>query len=133
TRRASFTESREQQGRSGRSPSWQKSFIVAPTTSYPCSTSIAAATDESTPPDIATSTRSFVPLISPCSVRGVRVGVRHAARLLHERGKYLCHALDAAVGRQTADAHANRRRRELWGDADRAQHVRRRYAPALTG
>src|SRR3989449_8691707 len=31
--------------------------MVAPTTSYPASTKSAAATDESTPPDIATSTR----------------------------------------------------------------------------
>src|SRR5204863_7741677 len=33
--------------------------MVAPTTSYPASTSKAAATDESTPPDIATRTRSL--------------------------------------------------------------------------
>ena len=35
------------------------SFIVAPTTSWPASTIIAAATDESTPPHIATSTRTY--------------------------------------------------------------------------
>src|SRR5205823_2996731 len=33
--------------------------MVAPTTSYPASTSNAAATDESTPPDMATRTRSL--------------------------------------------------------------------------
>src|SRR5213082_2243543 len=33
--------------------------MVAPTTSYPACTSKAAATDESTPPDMATSTRSL--------------------------------------------------------------------------
>src|SRR5687767_2718977 len=33
-------------------------FIVTPTTSKPCSTSSAAATDESTPPDIPTTMRS---------------------------------------------------------------------------
>src|SRR5207237_6134112 len=33
--------------------------MVAPTTSYPASTSDAAATDESTPPDMATRTRSL--------------------------------------------------------------------------
>src|SRR5437762_11068156 len=33
--------------------------MVAPTTSYPSSTRIAAATELSTPPDMATRTRSF--------------------------------------------------------------------------
>src|SRR4051812_46497779 len=34
--------------------------MVAPTTSYPCSTRRAAATELSTPPDIATSTRAVI-------------------------------------------------------------------------
>src|SRR2546423_7504064 len=46
--------------------------MVAPTTSYPASTSNAAATDESTPPDIATSTRSLTAPPRPNAERGTR-------------------------------------------------------------
>ena len=54
TRRASSTSATEQQPESDGPP---HSLSVAPTTSWPCSTRSAAATEESTPPDIATSTR----------------------------------------------------------------------------
>ena len=56
-RRASSTSATEQQPVSLGPP---HSFIVAPTTSHPSSRSSAAATDESTPPDMATSTRSLM-------------------------------------------------------------------------
>src|SRR5690348_6347665 len=46
--------------------------MVAPTTSYPASTNRAAATDESTPPDIATRTRSLTVPPRPKSERGTR-------------------------------------------------------------
>src|SRR5213076_3007977 len=46
--------------------------MVAPTTSYPASTSKAAATDESTPPDIATRTRSLTAPPRPNAERGTR-------------------------------------------------------------
>src|SRR6266545_7188101 len=46
--------------------------MVAPTTSYPCSTSNAAATDESTPPDMATRTRSFTEPHPPSAECGMR-------------------------------------------------------------
>src|SRR5438874_824836 len=46
--------------------------MVAPTTSYPASTSKAAATDESTPPDIATRTRSLTAPPPPKAKRGTR-------------------------------------------------------------
>src|SRR5438093_9887950 len=46
--------------------------MVAPTTSYPASTRIAAATDESTPPDIATRTRSATTSPSPNAEFGIR-------------------------------------------------------------
>src|SRR5437773_4535736 len=72
TSRASVIESREQHGRSGTWSPLQNSFIVAPTTSYPASTSSAAATDESTPPDIATSTRSLIAPLPPNAERGTR-------------------------------------------------------------
>ena len=53
TRRASSTSDTEQQPVSDSPP---HSFMVTPTTSWPCSCSSAAATEESTPPDMATST-----------------------------------------------------------------------------
>src|SRR3989475_9594288 len=46
--------------------------MVAATTSYPSSTSKAAATDESTPPDMATSTRSATTSPSPNAECGMR-------------------------------------------------------------
>src|SRR5205085_10012406 len=46
--------------------------MVAATTSYPASTSSAAATDESTPPDIATRTRSLTAPPRPNAERGTR-------------------------------------------------------------
>src|SRR5215210_3766237 len=59
TRRASSAASSEQQlflnSLTESATSWSR--IHTPTTSWPCSWSIAAATEESTPPDIATSTR----------------------------------------------------------------------------
>src|SRR3954464_7900129 len=114
-------ESSEQHGRSGTSSPWQNSFMVAPTTSYPCSTSSAAATDESTPPDIATSTRVFI--------------LRHrmeAARLAHELREHFAHAIAGRFGAQRAERHTNCRADELARNADGRQHVRRSRAAALT-
>src|SRR5436190_7205101 len=95
--------------------------MVAPTTSYPCSTSSAAATDESTPPDIATSTRVFI--------------LRHrleAARLAHELGEHFDHAIHGRFCAERAERHADRRADELTRNADGRQHVRRSRAAALT-
>src|SRR6185295_18718943 len=58
TRRASCRSSIEQQLPNEVCPSlWSYSCIDSPMTSCPCSSSRAAATDESTPPDIATTIR----------------------------------------------------------------------------
>src|SRR5215510_15713673 len=69
TRRASCRSSIEQQLPNDRSPSAVSdasySCIDRPMTSWPCSASSAAATDESTPPDIATTIRTFLPAPSP--------------------------------------------------------------------
>src|SRR5664279_2770567 len=67
TRRASSTSATEQQPESDAPP---HSFRVAPTTwSRPyCSAARAAATEESTPPDMATSTR--IPSVSQLGDRG---------------------------------------------------------------
>src|SRR6266550_5678518 len=56
--------------------------MVAPTTSYPASTSRAAATDESTPPDMATSTRS---LTTPLPARRTGGRIRRRSRTLSDR------------------------------------------------
>src|SRR5687767_145428 len=102
--------------------------MVAPTTSYPRSTRIAAATDESTPPDIATRTRSPV---TRSPVTSAHPG--QAARLLDQRRKERRHALDAVVGGERPEAHPHRRRSEVGADAERAEHVRRRHTSALAG
>src|SRR2546425_10947285 len=58
TRRASCRSSIEQQLPNEVCPSlWSYSCIDSPMTSCPCSSSSAAATDESTPPDMATTIR----------------------------------------------------------------------------
>src|SRR5438477_11094432 len=54
TRRASSISDTEQQPGVSGPPSQRR--MVAPTTSWPCSSNSAAAIDESTPPDIATRT-----------------------------------------------------------------------------
>src|SRR6266576_1824108 len=62
TRRASWRSSIEQQLPNEVCPSlWSYSCIDSPMTSCPCSSSRAAATDESTPPDIATTIRIVMP------------------------------------------------------------------------
>src|SRR5690348_4565326 len=114
-RRASFTLSSEQQGRSGRSASpsvWQPSRIVAPTTSYPCRTRRAAATDESTPPLMATSTRCCMTLC-----RG------EPTRLLDERREELGNARDGLVGGERTEAQANGGTGQARGNAERREHV----------
>ncbi len=58
TRRASSTSATEQQPLSEGPP---HSLSVAPTTSWPASARMAAATEESTPPDMATRIRIFTP------------------------------------------------------------------------
>src|SRR6188474_1867561 len=112
-RRASFTLSSEQHGRSGTSSPWQNSFIVAPTTSYPWRTSSAAATEESTPPLIATRTRSRIRL----SRR------RQTARLLGQHRKHLGNTIDARLGGERAKAEPDRRLRDVRRDAERLEHV----------
>src|SRR6266496_117445 len=56
--------------------------MVAPTTSYSASTSNAAATDESTPPDIAMRTRSLTPRLpsAECGVRSAEFQGKVARR-----------------------------------------------------
>src|SRR5438094_731195 len=83
--------------------------MVAPTTSWPCSSKSAAAIDESTPPDIATRTltRSRAPQL--------RDGLRD--RLERE--------LDVGLGARPAERQPKRAQRPPAVDAHRLEHVRR--------
>src|SRR5687768_16706087 len=94
--------------------------MVAPTTSYPRSTNMAAATEESTPPDIATRTRSF-----PISRSD------HSSRFCHELGEYICSAGDLFVGVGCANAHADGASAECRVHAECAQYVTRTHTSTL--
>src|SRR5688572_20433629 len=100
TRRASSTSATEQQPESLDPP---HSFIVAPTTSWPSSCSSAAATDESTPPDIATSTLATSRL--PEAGDGV--------------GHDLAREVDVLLGRRHAEGEAHAARGLARGDTHR--------------
>src|SRR4051812_34805492 len=87
---------------------------------------MAAATEESTPPDMATSTRS----VTRSSLRDCRGG---AARLVDELAEYVGDAIDALVVVQAAEADAESRVRQVTLDADGRQDVRRTHRAALAG
>src|SRR5215831_4297075 len=117
-------------------------------TSWPCSASSAAATDESTPPDIATTMRTvvsiteeprshekhegsrrrfvygtcFVPLRVPCVFV---VSLCQSAKFLDEPRQDLDDAVDLCLCRVDAEAEAERVLRPVWRKAHRSQHVRR--------
>src|SRR6516162_6584264 len=78
----------------GSSSSWRgQTRMVTPTTSHPCSTSRAAATDESTPPLMPTTMRSAMWLRVWCLLR---------ARALVPRAQHLGEPLEL-IGRRVAD------------------------------
>ncbi len=124
TRRASSTSETLQHPESDSPP---QSFSVTPVTSCPCSSSSAAATDESTPPLMATSTRRPArrparrsPCRSPCQAgtaapRSPCDGVRD----------HLERAVDVGVGGREAEAQAHRGGRLRQREAHRGEHVRR--------
>src|SRR5688572_14978674 len=87
--------------------------MVAPTTSYPCSTSRAAATELSTPPDIATSTFSRTAEHS-----------RELAHLLDDCGEYVGGAIDVGLAGGVAEAEAQRAEGQLSGHAECREDVR---------
>src|SRR5947207_5579466 len=132
--------------------------MVAPMTSYPASTSNAAATDESTPPDIATRTRSLTAPLPPIAdwgfrivdwkhgprirnpqfaIRNYRVSpVQHRRQGSHlldnpwERRHHRVHVLSRAV---LPERKAQRRHAELARDAHRAEDVRRLHGSGAAG
>src|SRR5688572_20808005 len=96
--------------------------MVAPTTSYPCSTRRAAATELSTPPDMATSTFSRTAEDS-----------RELAHLLDDRGEDLGGPLDVGPGGAVPEAEADGAERELPRHPHGGEHVRRLDRPRGAG
>src|SRR5262245_50832929 len=126
TRRASSTSLTLQQPESDSPP---QSLSVTPVTSWPCSSSNAAATDESTPPLIATSTRSAVPCPFTLSPWGVRYSPdcpsegrparsrsrrrAGAAQLLDRARDDVERDVDVVVGAGESEAQTDRRERAV--------------------
>src|SRR6266566_695640 len=106
--------------------------MVAPMTSYPASTSNAAATDESTPPDIATRTRSLTaPLPNyRASSMQYRGQLPNLVNDLRQCTDDRIHVLRHAV---LPERKAQRRHAELARHAHRAEHVRRLHRPGAAG
>src|SRR5437016_11071297 len=103
TRLASSTSATEQQPESLGPP---QSFMVAPTTSWPASRRSAAATDESTPPDMATST---------CTSALPQAG--------HRFGNGLEGELDLVVGAGPSQRQPQARQGLVLGHTHGGQHV----------
>src|SRR5205809_4125418 len=135
TRRASCRSSIEQQLPNEVSPSlWSYSCIDSPMTSCPCSSSRAAATDESTPPDMATTIRMVDArktrkrMVSLSCVSWIRWSHQHrlfrqAAQLLDQARQHLDDAVHFLVVRKQAEAEPQRVLRAMRRQAHRAQHV----------
>src|SRR5438552_13394334 len=97
-----------------------------PMTSWPCSASSAAATDESTPPDMATTIRTL--LLTPASVlaRCRYLGLPgQSSKLFHQARQNLNHPIDLGIRREHAEAEAQRVLRAVRRKAHRAQDVGR--------
>src|SRR3990172_7529666 len=83
--------------------------MVTPTTSYPCSRSRAAATEESTPPDMATSTRVMAASgAQPLAERIDRERPQRSADALDDPGDDRARLIDPIVGGRPSDAQAER-------------------------
>src|SRR5690348_1160636 len=91
-------------------------------TSYPCSTRRAAATELSTPPDIATRTR-----LRPAKHH------RELAYLLHHPGEDLRDACDVGGGALVPQGKAEGPERHVARDPHRLHHVRRLHRPGGAG
>ena len=120
THRASSTSATEQQPESDSPP---HSLSVAPTTSWPASQRRAAATDESTPPDIATRT----------APRHAGAPSREWAWRLGDRRRHrVTGGVDVGLDGGPAERQPQRAGRLRPVDADRRQHVRRLLRTAGT-
>src|SRR5262245_46768757 len=128
TRRASWRSSIEQQLPNDRSspPAASYSCMDRPMTSCPWSASNAAATEESTPPDIATTIRIGNDRLSRTRLptRGARL-LREPAQLLDQSRQHRDDAIDVGVGREHSEAEAQRVLRAMSREPHRPQDVRR--------
>ena len=142
TRRASSAASSEQQERStalyASAASWRR--IQTPTTSLPSSTRSAAAAEESTPPDIATRTRSASSRCArpgrPAHPRPPACGrgpCRSSAQPLDDPHDRAGGRIDISVGRRAPEREPQRTARLLGRVAHREQDVRRLERPGRAG
>ena len=126
TRRASCRSSSVQQRPKlwGMPSRWSYSCIDSPTTSWPASASRAAATDESTPPDMATTIRiaRLAVTTRPTSARHGHPGQR--PQLVHQRRQHPKHAVDFGLGVGRSEAEAKRALRAAGRQPHRLEHVR---------
>src|SRR5436309_2498005 len=107
TRRASSTSATLQQPESDSPP---HSLSVTPVTSWPAARSRAAATDESTPPLMATSTRTSAP-------GGDGAAGGPAGQSLDAGGDHAHGLVDLGLGGGPADGQAHRRPGQIGGQA----------------
>src|SRR3989442_1450579 len=134
TRRASSTSAALQHPESLSPP---HNFSVTPVTSCPSAWSTAAATEESTPPLIITSTRLIFARSRPygpgrsgparCSAGYPPPDPRSRGgpdETVHGLGNDRERDVDVGGGRRVAEAEADRRAGPLRGEAHREQHVR---------
>src|SRR5471032_3311828 len=91
-------------------------------TSWPSSASSAAATDESTPPDIATTILATSHRLP-----------REPSQFFDERGQHADDAIDFLDRREQSEAEAQRALDAIRGKPHRAQHVRRLERARGTG
>src|SRR3954451_12744368 len=99
-------------------PAWSYSCIDRPITSCPSSARSAAATDESTPPDIATTIfMGFKKLPSSAarSARRAGAGPGEASQLSNESRKRVDDAIDLHLGRKQPEAETQRVLRAVHG------------------
>src|SRR3954462_13215498 len=112
TRRASCRSSIEQQLPNEVSPpAWSYSCIDRPMTSCPCSARSAAATDESTPPDMATTIFmgfNESPSHAGRSTRGTGAGPGETAQLFNQTGKRLDDTVDLRLVRNQPQTETER-------------------------
>src|SRR5262249_22698679 len=96
-------------------------------TSWPSSARRAAATEESTPPDIATTTRTVTLPTVPhrLGVGRLLARERQVTKLLNQTRQDVKHAVDLGVRREEPQAEPKRVLRTVGGKAHGPQHVRR--------
>src|SRR6187401_2384624 len=96
-------------------PAWSYNCIDMPMTSCPARTSKPAATDESTPPDIATTTRM---------ASGAHLRARETSQLVDDRRKFRHDEFDVRVGVTGSETQADGILCPRRGQTHRPKYVR---------